>query len=52
MILCLKKTHHKKRAGSMAQGVGPGVEFKPQYHQKKKFKVELTSAKVKFCPNH
>jgi hypothetical protein len=28
----LKKTHHKKRAGGMAQGVGP--EFKPQYHKK------------------
>jgi hypothetical protein len=24
-----KKTHHKKGAGGMAQGVGP--EFKPQY---------------------
>jgi hypothetical protein len=26
----LKKTHHKKRAAWVAQGVGP--EFKPQYH--------------------
>jgi hypothetical protein len=26
---CLKKTHHEKRAGGVAQGVGP--EFKPQY---------------------
>jgi hypothetical protein len=26
----LKKTHHKKRAGGVAQGMGP--EFKPQYH--------------------
>jgi hypothetical protein len=25
----LKKTHHKKRTGGVAQGVGP--EFKPQY---------------------
>jgi hypothetical protein len=28
-----KKTHYKKRAGGVAQGVGP--EFKPQYHKKK-----------------
>jgi hypothetical protein len=25
----LEKPHHKKRAGGVAQGVGP--EFKPQY---------------------
>jgi hypothetical protein len=30
----LKKNLHKKRAGGMAQGIGP--EFKPQYHKKKK----------------
>jgi hypothetical protein len=30
----LEKTLHKKRAGGVAQGVGP--EFKPQYHKKKK----------------
>jgi hypothetical protein len=30
----LEKIHHKKRAGGVAQGVGP--EFKPQYHKKKK----------------
>jgi hypothetical protein len=30
----LKKTHHKKRVGGVAQDVGP--EFKPQYHKKKK----------------
>jgi hypothetical protein len=29
----LKKTHHKKRAGGVAQGVG--LEFIPQYHKKK-----------------
>jgi hypothetical protein len=29
-----QKTHHKKRAYGVAQGVGP--EFKPQYHKKKK----------------
>jgi hypothetical protein len=29
----LKKTHHKKRADGVAQGVGP--EFKLQYCQKK-----------------
>jgi hypothetical protein len=32
----LKKTLHKKRAGGVAQGVGP--EFKPQYGKKKKKK--------------
>jgi hypothetical protein len=26
----LKKTHHKERAGGVAQGIGSG--FKPQYH--------------------
>jgi hypothetical protein len=30
----LEKTHHIKRSGRVAQGVGP--EFKPQYHKKKK----------------
>jgi hypothetical protein len=30
----LEKNLHKKRAGGVAQGVGP--EFKPQYHKKKK----------------
>jgi hypothetical protein len=29
-----KKKNSQKRAGGVAQGVGP--EFKPQYHQKKK----------------
>jgi hypothetical protein len=29
-----EKTYHKIRAGGMAQGVG--LEFKPQYYQKKK----------------
>jgi hypothetical protein len=28
--LIWEKTHHKKRAGGVAQGVGP--EFKPKYH--------------------
>jgi hypothetical protein len=32
----LKKTHHKKSAGGVAQGVAP--EFKPQYRKKKKKK--------------
>jgi hypothetical protein len=32
----LEKTQHKKRAGGMAQGVD--LEFKPQYHKKKKKK--------------
>jgi hypothetical protein len=30
----LEKTLYKKRAGGVAQGVGP--EFKPQYDKKKK----------------
>jgi hypothetical protein len=32
------KTCSQKRAGGVAQGVGP--EFKPQYHKKKKRKKE------------
>jgi hypothetical protein len=32
----LKKNPLQKRAGGVAQGVGP--EFKPQYHKKKKKK--------------
>jgi hypothetical protein len=28
-----QKTHHKKRAGGVAQG--EGLEFKPQYHNNK-----------------
>jgi hypothetical protein len=31
---CLENTHHKNRAGGVAQVVGP--EFKPQYCKKKK----------------
>jgi hypothetical protein len=34
----LKKTHHKKRAGGVAQGVGP--EFKPQCHKRKRVKMK------------
>jgi hypothetical protein len=36
-IVCgpyLEKTHHKKRAGEVAQDIGP--EFKPQHCKKKK----------------
>jgi hypothetical protein len=29
-----RKTHHNKRAGGVAEDVGP--EFKPQYQKKKK----------------
>jgi hypothetical protein len=36
---CLKKTHHKNRAGGVAQDEGP--EFKPQYHKKKKKKITV-----------
>jgi hypothetical protein len=32
--LYLEKTHYKKRAGGIVQGVD--TEFKPQYHKKKK----------------
>jgi hypothetical protein len=42
----LKKTHYKKIAGGVAQGVGP--EFKPQYRQKKK-KKSLRSAWAKLA---
>jgi hypothetical protein len=31
----LEKNPSRKRAGGVAQGVGP--ELKPQYHKKKKF---------------
>jgi hypothetical protein len=41
----MEKTHHKKRAGRVAQGVG--AEFKPQYRQKKKKKKSFNNlAKV------
>jgi hypothetical protein len=30
-----RKKNHKKRAGGMAQGIGP--EFKPQYHKKDEY---------------
>jgi hypothetical protein len=45
-----KKIHHKKRAGGVAQGIGP--EFKPQYQKKKgkKQKRERKRAGVlRFC---
>jgi hypothetical protein len=35
-----QKNPSQKRAGGMAQGVGP--EFKPQYHKKKKKKKKRT----------
>jgi hypothetical protein len=38
------KTHHKNRAGGVAQGEGP--EFKPQYHTKKKKKEKKISRVV------
>jgi hypothetical protein len=37
----LEKTHHIKRSGRVAQGVGP--EFKPQYHKKKKKEKTFSS---------
>jgi hypothetical protein len=36
----LKNTHHKKRAGGVAQSVGP--EFKPQYHKTQTNKQKTT----------
>jgi hypothetical protein len=33
-ILSQKKTHHKEKAGRVAQGIG--LEFKPQNQKKKK----------------
>jgi hypothetical protein len=41
---CLEKNQHKKRAGGVAQVVGP--EFKPQYHKKRERERETTPA----CP--
>jgi hypothetical protein len=38
----LKKTLHKKRAGGVAQGVGPELEL--QYHKKKNLKKGKTEA--------
>jgi hypothetical protein len=45
----LKKAHHKKRAGGVAQDVGPG--FKPQYHKKRKsvFPCEKISLEPEQC---
>jgi hypothetical protein len=40
----LKKKHHKKRAGGVAQGVGP--EFKPQYCIKKKKNWDVKLYKI------
>jgi hypothetical protein len=45
--LYLIKTHHRKRAGEMAQGEGP--EFKPQYHKKKKKKLKLQDQNALGC---
>jgi hypothetical protein len=40
-----QKYPSQKRAGGVAQGVGP--EFKPQHHQKKKKKTRIPSYKNK-----
>jgi hypothetical protein len=39
-----RKTHHNKRAGGVAEDVGP--EFKPQYQKKKK---KLISRSIEKC---
>jgi hypothetical protein len=45
-----RKHPSQKRAGGMAQGVGP--EFKPQYRKKKKEKVTLSEYMLAFGCNH
>jgi hypothetical protein len=42
----LKKNPSQKRAGGVAQGVGP--ELRPQYHQKEKEKKVLKKEKIHF----
>jgi hypothetical protein len=42
-----RKTPSQKRAGGVAQGVGP--EFKPQYHKKKKKKKSFESCPTSLC---
>jgi hypothetical protein len=45
--LYLEKTHHKRRAGGVAEGAGP--EFKPQcYKKKKKKKKHQPNSKLGF----
>jgi hypothetical protein len=41
----LKKTHHKKRAGRVTQGVGP--EFKPKHGKGRKEENKEKGKKVK-----
>jgi hypothetical protein len=43
---CLAKTHHKNRAGGVAQGEGP--EFKLQYSYKTKTKTKTKTNQVNF----
>jgi hypothetical protein len=47
----LTKTYHKKRAGGVAQGVGP--EFKPQYLKKKKKKKKnvMEVIRIEYFPH-
>jgi hypothetical protein len=40
----LRKTHHKKRAGGVAQGVGS--EFKPQYCKRKRKEMKALSQRL------
>jgi hypothetical protein len=39
------KTHHKKRAGGVAQILGP--EFKPEYQKKKRSLIERNEMTLK-----
>jgi hypothetical protein len=38
-VILSQKTLHKNRAGRVAQG--EGLEFKPQYHKKKKKPIKM-----------
>jgi hypothetical protein len=45
----LKKTHHKKRAGGVAQGIG--FEFKSQYQKKSVERVRGVAQVLEFLPS-
>jgi hypothetical protein len=44
LYLKKKESHHNKRAGRVAQSIGP--EFKPQYHKKKKKELDKSNVCV------
>jgi hypothetical protein len=48
--LSQEKTHHKKRAGRVTQGVGP--EFKPQYRKKsQQANIKLSKIRLPHRPD-